>query len=122
VVETRTLKTLHDKNQTEISTLATELQDMGATTRTGLYIGAGVFAGLALILISGGLILKLLNSTTMLYFHSLITLANLSPSGLANTAAEGMHPVENIYIIEENVYEEEDPYECYCSVNSGHQS
>ncbi|XP_019820861.2 hepatitis A virus cellular receptor 2 homolog isoform X2 [Bos indicus] len=58
VSETRTLKTLHDKNQTEISTLATELQDMGATTRTGLYIGAGVFAGLALILISGGLILK----------------------------------------------------------------
>ena len=51
-----------------------------------------------------------------------ITLANLSPSGLANIAAEGMHPVENIYIIEENVYEEEDPYECYCSVNSGHQS
>ena len=42
----------------EISTLATELQDMGATTRTGLYIGAGVSAGLALILISGGLILK----------------------------------------------------------------
>ena len=42
----------------EISTLATELQDMGATTRTGLYIGAGVSAGLALILISGGFILK----------------------------------------------------------------
>jgi len=63
-----------------------------------------------------------LNSTTILYFHSLITLANLSPSGLANIAAEGMHPVENIYIIEENVYEEEDPYECYCSVNSGQQS
>ena len=53
---------------------------------------------------------------------SLITLANLSPSGLANTAAEGMHPEENICIIEENVYEVEDPYECYCSVNSGQQS
>ncbi|XP_010853576.1 PREDICTED: hepatitis A virus cellular receptor 2 isoform X1 [Bison bison bison] len=123
VSETRTLKTLHDKNQTEISTLAIELQDMGATTRTGLYIGAGVFAGLALILISGGLILKWYSDRKeKIQNSSLITLANLSPSGLANTAAEGMHPVENIYIIEENVYEEEDPYECYCSVNSGQQS
>uniref|UniRef100_A0A4W2GP69 Hepatitis A virus cellular receptor 2 n=1 Tax=Bos indicus x Bos taurus TaxID=30522 RepID=A0A4W2GP69_BOBOX len=67
VSETRTLKTLHDKNQTEISTLATELQDMGATTRTGLYIGAGVFAGLALILISGGLILKFSGTYHHLY-------------------------------------------------------
>ena len=65
---------------------------------------------------------KMLNSTAILYFHSLITLANLSPSGLANTAAEGMHPEENIYIIEENVYEVEDPYEYYCSVNGGQQS
>ncbi|KAI4584483.1 hypothetical protein MJG53_007762 [Ovis ammon polii x Ovis aries] len=56
--ETQTLEALHDKNQTEISTLATESQDMGAATRTGLYIGAGVSAGLALILISSGLILK----------------------------------------------------------------
>lgn len=31
---------------------------MGATTRIGLYIGAGVSAGLALVLISGALILK----------------------------------------------------------------
>ncbi|XP_044803328.2 hepatitis A virus cellular receptor 2 isoform X3 [Bubalus bubalis] len=123
VSETRTLETLHDKNQTEISTLATELQDMGATTRTGLYIGAGVSAGLALILISGGLILKWYSDRNeKIQNSSLITLANLSPSGLANTAAEGMHPVENIYIIEENVYEVEDPYECYCSVNSGQQS
>ena len=65
---------------------------------------------------------KMLNSTAILYFHSLITLANLSPSGLSNTAAEGMHPEENIYIIEENIYEVEDPYEYYCSVNGGQQS
>ncbi|OWK12402.1 hypothetical protein Celaphus_00003798, partial [Cervus elaphus hippelaphus] len=58
VSETQTLETLRNKDQTEISTLATELQDMGATTTTGLYIGAGVSAGLALILISGGFILK----------------------------------------------------------------
>ena len=64
----------------------------------------------------------MLNSTTVLYFHSLITLANLSPSGLANAAAERRHPEENIYIIEENVYEVEDPYEYYSSVNSGQQS
>ncbi|XP_066888114.1 hepatitis A virus cellular receptor 2 [Kogia breviceps] len=53
---------------------------------------------------------------------SLITLANLPPSGLENTAGEGTHPEENIYIIEENVYEMEDPYEYYCSVSSGQQS
>ncbi|KAB0385244.1 hypothetical protein FD755_000200 [Muntiacus reevesi] len=62
VSETQTLETLHNKNQTEISTLATELQDMGATTTTGLYIGAGVSAGLVLILISGGFILKFLSN------------------------------------------------------------
>ncbi|KAF4015289.1 hypothetical protein G4228_006893 [Cervus hanglu yarkandensis] len=112
VSETQTLETLRNKDQTEISTLATELQDMGATTTTGLYIGAGVSAGLALILISGGFILKC----------NLITLANLSPSGLANTVAEGRHPEENIYIIEENVYEVEDPFEYCWSVKSGQQS
>lgn len=96
---------------------------MGATTRTGLYIGAGVSAGLALILISGGLILKWYSDRKeKIQNSSLITLANLSPSGLANTAAEGMRPEENIYIIEENVYEVEDPYEYYCSVNGGQQS
>uniref|UniRef100_A0A8C0CD42 Hepatitis A virus cellular receptor 2 n=1 Tax=Balaenoptera musculus TaxID=9771 RepID=A0A8C0CD42_BALMU len=110
--ETQTLETLHDKNQTVISTLANELQDLGATTRIGLYIGAGVSAGLALVLISGALILKC----------NLITLANLPPSGLVNTAGEGTHAEENIYIIEENVYEMEDPYEYYCSVSSGQQS
>ncbi|KAM9730717.1 hepatitis A virus cellular receptor 2 isoform 1-T1 [Dama dama] len=123
VSETQTLETLRNKNQTEISTLATELQDMGATTTTGLYIGAGVSAGLALILISGGFILKWYSDRKeKIQNSSLITLANLSPSGLANTAAEVIHPEENIYIIEENVYEVEDPYEYYCSVKSGQQS
>ncbi|XP_024615926.1 hepatitis A virus cellular receptor 2 isoform X2 [Neophocaena asiaeorientalis asiaeorientalis] len=121
--ETQTLETLHDKNQTEISTLANELQDMGATTRIGLYIGAGVSAGLALVLISGALILKWYSdSKEKIQNLSLITLANLPPSGLANTAGERTHPEENIYIIEENVYEMEDPYKYYCSVSSGQQS
>lgn len=62
------------------------------------------------------------NSTASLYFHSLISLANLPPSGLANTAGERTHPEENIYTIEENVYEMEDPYKYYCSVSSGQQS
>ncbi|XP_068392382.1 hepatitis A virus cellular receptor 2 isoform X1 [Eschrichtius robustus] len=121
--ETQTLETLHDKNQTEISTLANELQDLGATTRIGLYIGAGVSAGLALVLISGALILKWYSdSKEKIHNLSLITLASLPPSGLVNTAGEGTHAEENIYIIEENVYEMEDPYEYYCSVSSGQQS
>uniref|UniRef100_A0A8C0HUG5 Hepatitis A virus cellular receptor 2 n=1 Tax=Balaenoptera musculus TaxID=9771 RepID=A0A8C0HUG5_BALMU len=125
--ETQTLETLHDKNQTvsngEVSTLANELQDLGATTRIGLYIGAGVSAGLALVLISGALILKWYSdSKEKIHNLSLITLANLPPSGLVNTAGEGTHAEENIYIIEENVYEMEDPYEYYCSVSSGQQS
>nr|XP_019780380.1 hepatitis A virus cellular receptor 2 isoform X1 [Tursiops truncatus] len=121
--ETQTLETLHDKNQTEISTLANELQDMGATTRIGLYIGAGVSAGLALVLISGALILKWYSdSKEKIQNLSLISLANLPPLGLANTAGERTHPEENIYTIEENVYEMEDPYKYYCSVSSGQQS
>ncbi|XP_034512702.1 hepatitis A virus cellular receptor 2 isoform X3 [Ailuropoda melanoleuca] len=55
--ETQTLEALHDKQQTQIPTLANELQDAGATTRIGVYIGAGVSAGLALLLIIGALIL-----------------------------------------------------------------
>ncbi|XP_029797113.1 hepatitis A virus cellular receptor 2 [Suricata suricatta] len=50
-------------------------------------------------------------------FHSLVTMANIPPSGLANIAAEGMRSEENIYIIEENIYETEDPYEYYCYVS-----
>ncbi|XP_025722939.1 hepatitis A virus cellular receptor 2 [Callorhinus ursinus] len=121
--ETQTLEALHDNQQTQIPTWANELQDAGTTTRMAVYIGAGISAGLALLLIIGALILtwysyrkeKLQNS-------SLVTLANLPPSGLTNTGAGGMHLQENIYIIEENIYEMEDPYEYYCYVNNGQQS
>lgn len=64
----------------------------------------------------------MLNSTATFYFHSLVTLANLPPLGLENAGAEGMRSEENIYTIEENIYEMEDPYEYYCSVNSEQQS
>ncbi|XP_036279532.1 hepatitis A virus cellular receptor 2 isoform X3 [Pipistrellus kuhlii] len=57
--ETQTLETFHDKNQTQISTLADELQDSGyKTTRISVYIAAGITAGLSLVLIFGALILK----------------------------------------------------------------
>ena len=39
-------------------TSTNELQDSGATTRISVYIGAGISAGLALVLIFGALILK----------------------------------------------------------------
>ncbi|XP_004404863.1 PREDICTED: hepatitis A virus cellular receptor 2 [Odobenus rosmarus divergens] len=121
--ETQTLEALHDNQQTQIPTWANELQDPGTTTRMAVYIGAGISAGLALLLIIGALILtwysyrkeKLQNS-------SLVTLANPPPLGLTNTGAGGMHLQENIYIIEENIYEMEDPYEYYCYVNNGQQS
>lgn len=65
---------------------------------------------------------EMLKSTAAFYFHSLITLANLPPSGLANIVADGMRSEENVYTIEENVYEVEDSSEYYCSVVSGQQS
>uniref|UniRef100_A0A2K5DUF9 Hepatitis A virus cellular receptor 2 n=1 Tax=Aotus nancymaae TaxID=37293 RepID=A0A2K5DUF9_AOTNA len=106
----------------QLSTLAHELQDAGATIRIGVYIGAGVSAGLALALIFGALIFKWYShSKAKLQNLSLITLANLPPSGLANAAAEGIRSEENIYTIEENVYEIEEPSEYYCSVSSGQQ-
>ncbi|XP_008572644.1 PREDICTED: hepatitis A virus cellular receptor 2 isoform X1 [Galeopterus variegatus] len=121
--ETQTLKTLHDKNQTQISTFVNELQDSGATTRIGVYIGVAISAGLALTLIFGALILKWYShSKEKLQNSRLISLANLPPSGLANAVAEGMRSEENIYTIEENIYEMEDPNEYYCSVSSGQQS
>ncbi|EQB77281.1 hypothetical protein CB1_000265007 [Camelus ferus] len=52
---------------------------------------------------------------------SLITLANRPPLGLTNTVAERMRSEENIYVIEENVYEMEDPYEYCCDASSGQQ-
>ncbi|XP_006766357.2 PREDICTED: hepatitis A virus cellular receptor 2 isoform X1 [Myotis davidii] len=119
--ETKTLETLHDKNQTQIYTLADELQDSGyKTTRISVYIGAGITAGLALVLIFGALILKWYSHRKeKLQNSSLITLANLPPpSGLENTVAEGMRSRENVYTIEENLYELEDPYADYCYVIS----
>ncbi|XP_039732417.1 hepatitis A virus cellular receptor 2 isoform X3 [Pteropus medius] len=121
--ETQTMETFHDRSQPQISTLANELQDAGATTRISVYIGAGISAGLTLVLIFGALILKWYShKKEKLQNSSLITLANLPPLGLANTVAEGMRSEENIYTIEENIYEMEDPSEYYCYVSSGQQS
>ncbi|XP_034868224.1 hepatitis A virus cellular receptor 2 [Mirounga leonina] len=121
--ETQTLEALHDNQQTQIPIWANELQDAGMTTRMAVYIGAGISAGLALLLIIGALILTWYSyRNEKLQNSSLVTLANPPPSGLANTGAEGMRSQENIYIIEENVYEMEDPYEYYCYVNDGQQS
>ena len=61
--------------------------------------------------------------TQAFYFRSLVTLANLPPPGLPNTAAEGLHSEDNVYIIEENAYEMEDPYEYeFCYITNGQQS
>ncbi|CAK6446277.1 unnamed protein product [Pipistrellus nathusii] len=120
--ETQTLETFRDKNQTQISTLADELQDSGyKTTRISVYIAAGITAGLALVLIFGALILKWYSHRKeKLQNSSLITLANRPPpSGLENTIAEGMRSRENVYTIEENPYEMEDPSTDYCYVISG---
>ena len=62
---------------------------------------------------------EMLTSTATFYFHRLITLASLPPSGLENTFAEGMRSKENIYTIEENIYEIEDPSEYYTYVSCG---
>lgn len=123
VAETQTLETLHDKNQTRIPTVADELQDSGATTRLSVYIGAVISAGLALALVLGALILKWYSHRKeKLQNSSLITLANLPPTGLENIVAEGMRSKENIYTIEENLYEVEDPSEYYCYVPSEQRS
>ncbi|XP_012505835.1 PREDICTED: hepatitis A virus cellular receptor 2 [Propithecus coquereli] len=123
--ETQTLGILHDKNQTQISTLANELQDSGVSTRIAVYIGAGISAGLALALIFGALIFKWyyegINILVTFYVFAspkrgLISFASFAPSGLENAVAAGMRSEENIYTIEENVYEMEDPNEYYCSI------
>ncbi|NP_116171.3 hepatitis A virus cellular receptor 2 precursor [Homo sapiens] len=129
--ETQTLGSLPDINLTQISTLANELRDSrlandlrdsGATIRIGIYIGAGICAGLALALIFGALIFKWYShSKEKIQNLSLISLANLPPSGLANAVAEGIRSEENIYTIEENVYEVEEPNEYYCYVSSRQQ-
>ncbi|XP_024432547.2 hepatitis A virus cellular receptor 2 [Desmodus rotundus] len=118
--ETQTPETFHDKNQTQTYTSTNELQDSGATTRISLYIGAGISAGLALVLIFGALILKWhFHRKQKLQNSRLITLASLPPSGLENTVTEGMRSKENIYTIEENIYEIEDPSEYYTYVSCG---
>ncbi|XP_055141466.1 hepatitis A virus cellular receptor 2 isoform X2 [Symphalangus syndactylus] len=129
--ETQTLGSLPDINLTQISTLANELwdsglanelRDPGATIRIGIYIGAGISAGLALALIFSALIFKWYShSKEKIQNLSLISLANLPPSGLANAVAEGIRSEENIYTIEENVYEVEAPNEYYCYVSNGQQ-
>uniref|UniRef100_A0A8C9PH35 Hepatitis A virus cellular receptor 2 n=1 Tax=Spermophilus dauricus TaxID=99837 RepID=A0A8C9PH35_SPEDA len=94
----------------------------GTTTRRGLYIGVGISAGLAVTLIFSALILKWYSHRKKkLQNSSLITMANPRPSGLANAAADRMRSQENIYIIEENIYEMEDPNEDYCYISSEQQ-
>ncbi|KAM5298292.1 hepatitis A virus cellular receptor 2 homolog [Ctenodactylus gundi] len=80
--ETETLRTLHDKNQTQISTLANEFQDSGATTRTGVYAGAGISAGLALMLICGAAIHMFFISKKKIS-HGEFSLPQLSPKLLS---------------------------------------
>lgn len=51
-------------------------------------------------------------------FFIFVILVNFFFLGLENVGVEGMRLEENIYIIEENIYEMEDLYEYYCFVNS----
>ncbi|XP_058137363.1 hepatitis A virus cellular receptor 2 [Dasypus novemcinctus] len=114
--EIQTRGAFHDNNQTERPSLAHGLHNSGMTTRMSIYIGA---AGLAFSLILGVLILKWYSySKKKLQNSSLISMANLSSSGIANAVAERIHAEENIYTIEENIYEIEDPNEYYCYVSS----
>lgn len=120
--ETQTLVTLHDNNGTKISTWTDEIKDSGETirtVRTAVHIGVGVSAGLALALILGVLILKWYSSKKKkLQDLSLITLANSPPGGLVNAGAGRIRSEENIYTIEENIYEMENSNEYYCYVSS----
>ncbi|XP_036054268.1 hepatitis A virus cellular receptor 2 [Onychomys torridus] len=121
--ETQTLGTLHDGTPTQISTWSDEMKDSRETIRTAVYIGVGVSAGLALALIFGVLILKW-NSykKKKLQTSSLITLANLPPVGIANEGAGRNRSEENVYTIEENIYETENSNEYYCYVSGGQPS
>lgn len=118
--ETQTSETIHTENRTE-STEFYVLPDSGSNTKTSIYIAAGVSAGLVLALILGIFIFKCYSHNKESENISLSTLANSLPSGIANAVAEGTRS-ENIYVIEENAYEMEDPYECYCSVSEGQLS
>nr|XP_048291889.1 hepatitis A virus cellular receptor 2 homolog isoform X2 [Myodes glareolus] len=121
--ETQTLGTLQDKNLTQTSTWTEEMKDSAETIRTAVYIGVGVSAGLALALILGVLFLKWYSyKKKKLQNSSLITLANLPPVGLTNAGAGRNRSEENIYTIEENIYEIENANEYYCYVTSGQPS
>lgn len=99
------------------------MKDSGETIRTAVYIGVGVSAGLALALIFGVLILKWYSyKKKKLQNSSLITLANLPPAGLVNAGAGRNRSEENIYTIEENIYEIQNSNEYYCYVSSGQPS
>ncbi|XP_031209631.1 hepatitis A virus cellular receptor 2 isoform X1 [Mastomys coucha] len=117
--ETQTLVTVHDDNLIKMFTWADEIKDSRETIRTAVHLGVGISAGLALALILGVLILKWYSyKKKKLQNLSLITLANLPPGGLANAGAGRIHSEENIYTIEENVYEMENSNEYYCYVSS----
>lgn len=121
--ETQTPGTIQDKNLTQISTWTDEMKDSGETIRTAVYIGVGVSAGLALVLIFGVLFLKWYSyKKKKLQNSSLITLANLPPVGLTNARAGRNRSEENVYTIEENIYEIENANEYYCYVTSGQPS
>ncbi|XP_052614302.1 hepatitis A virus cellular receptor 2 homolog isoform X2 [Peromyscus californicus insignis] len=123
IPETQTLGTLHDETPTQISTWSDEMKDSGETIRTAVYIGVGVSAGLALALIIGVLILKWYSyKKKKLQTSSLITLANLPPVGLSNAGAGRNRSEENVYTIEENIYETENSNEYYCYVSGGQPS
>ncbi|XP_035303249.1 hepatitis A virus cellular receptor 2 homolog isoform X2 [Cricetulus griseus] len=121
--ETQTLGTFYAKNQTQISTWADDMKDSGETIRMAIYIGVGVSAGLALALIFGVLILKWYSyKKKKLQNSSLITLANLPPVGIANAGAGRNRSEENIYTIEENIYEMQNSNEYYCYASNGQPS
>ncbi|XP_004689594.1 PREDICTED: hepatitis A virus cellular receptor 2 [Condylura cristata] len=115
------VKVGENRTVTGSPSLSTEVSS--TESKLGVICGAGVSAGLLLVLIFGVLIFgcyshrkeKLQNS-------SLLASATIAPSGLANMAAQGCHSEENIYVIEENMYEMEDPYAHYCTIIPGQPS
>ncbi|XP_006902046.1 PREDICTED: hepatitis A virus cellular receptor 2 [Elephantulus edwardii] len=118
--ETWTWETFHNGNQTKNSTLANEIKDYMTSTRIAVYTAAGISAGLAMFFIIAALILKWYSyKKDTVPNSSLISMANTPPSGFANAAR--MHSEENIYIIEENIYELEDSNQYYCSIREEQQ-
>ncbi|XP_049631605.1 hepatitis A virus cellular receptor 2 homolog [Suncus etruscus] len=91
--------------------------DTSTTPRTAIYVGSSISAGLALLLILSVVIFKCYShQKEKLQNSRLITLSEDPPTGLVNR----MHSEENIYVIEENVYEMENPEEHSSSVTPGH--